>query len=70
MMINVPLIANLLAIGDQRQYLVDENLKRINAKQIDYSYNVGDWVKFVEYNSDKLDCRTQSSYQIMRVFAN
>ena len=48
MMINVPLISNLLAIGNQRQHLVDENLRRINAKRIDYSYNVGDWVKFVE----------------------
>ena len=48
MMINVPLISNLLTIGNRRQYLVDENLRRIHAKRIDYSYNVGDWVKFVE----------------------
>ena len=57
MMINIPLIANLLAIGDRRQHLVNENLRRINAKRIDHSYSVGDWVKFVEYNPDKLDYR-------------
>ena len=70
MMINVPLISNLLAIGNRRQYLVDENLKRINAKRIDYSYNIGDWVKFYEYNPDKLDCRTHGPYRIVRVFKN
>ena len=31
MMINVPLISNLMAIGNQRQQLVDENLRRVNA---------------------------------------
>ena len=70
MMINVPLIANLLAIGDRRQHLVNENLRRINAKRIDHSYSVGDWVKFVEYNPDKLDYRTHVPYRIVRVFTN
>ena len=70
MMINVPLISNLLAIGNRRQHLVDENLRRINAKRIDYSYDVGDWVKFVEYNPNKLDCWTHGPYRIVRVFMN
>ena len=70
MMINVPLISNLMAIGNRRQHLVDANLRRINAKQINHSYNVGDWVKFVEYSLDKLDCRTHGPYPIVRVFTN
>ena len=70
MMVNVPLIANLLAIGNRRQHLVDENLRRINAKQINHSYNIGNWVKFVEYSPDKLDCRNHGSYPIIRVFTN
>ena len=43
---------------------------RINAKRINHSYNIGDWVKFVEYNPDKLDCRTHGPYPIVRVFTN
>ena len=70
MMINVPLISNLAAIGNRRQQLVDENLRRVNAKRIDHNYSVGDWVKFVEYNPDKLDCRTHGPYPIVRVFTN
>ena len=70
MMINVPLISNLMAIGNRRQHLVDENLRRINAKRINHSYNIGDWIKFVEYSPDKLDCRTHGPNPIVRVFAN
>jgi len=70
MMINVPLSSNLMAIGDRRQQLVNENLRRINAKRIDHSYSVGDYVKFVEYSPDKLDCRTHGPYPIVRVFTN
>ena len=71
MMVNVPLISNLLAIGNQRQHLVDENLRRISAKRINHSYDIiGDLVKFVEYNPNKLDCRTHGPYRIVRVFTN
>ena len=70
MMVNVPLIANLLAIGNRRQHLVDKNLRRINAKRINHSYNIGNWGKFVEYNPNKLDCRTHGPYPIVRVFTN
>ena len=48
MMVNVLLIANLMVIGNLKQNLVDKNLRRINAKGIDCSYNIGDIVKFVE----------------------
>ena len=70
MMINVPLISNLMAIGNRRQHLVDENLRRINAKQINHSYDIGDWVNFVEFNLNKLGCRTHGPYRIVRVFMN
>ena len=70
MMVNVPLISNLIAIGGRRQQLVDENLRRTNAKQINHNYSVNDMVKFVEYNPNKLDSRTHIPYQIVRVFTN
>ena len=70
MMVNVPLISNLIAIGERRQQLVDENLRRTNAKRINHNYSVNDMVKFVEYNPNKLDSRTHGPYRIVRVFTN
>ena len=34
MMTNIPLISNLIAIGNQRQQLVDENTRQVNARRI------------------------------------
>ena len=37
MMLNFSLIANLEAIRERRQYLINENLRRVNAKRVEYS---------------------------------
>ena len=70
MMINIPMIADINAIAERRQQLIDKNLIRLNAKRIRYNYNVGDRVMMVEYNPTKLQARTKSPYQIVRVFTN
>ena len=70
MMTNIPLISNLLAIGNRRQQLVDENVRRVNAKRIQHNYTIGNCVKFVNYNPNKLDSRTHRPYRIVRVFTN
>ena len=71
MMVNILLISNLIAIGRRRQQqLVDKNLRRTNAKQINHNYSVGDMVKFVEYNPNKLDSRTHGPNRIVRVFTD
>ena len=70
MMTNIPLISNLLAIGNRRQQLVDENVRRVNARRIQHNYAIGDRVKFVNYNPNKLDSRTHGPYRIVRVFTN
>jgi transposase InsO family protein len=70
MLTNVPLMANLVAIRDRRQQLIDENIRRTNAKRIDHNYNIGDRVKMVEYDPTKLDGRTHGPYTIVRVFTN
>ena len=70
MLINVPLAANLESIRDRRQHLIDENIRRINQKRIDYDYKVGDEVMVVEYDPRKLDTKKHSPYTIVRVFTN
>ena len=41
MLLDVPLVINLLHIRDKRQIMVDENLRRINAKRSSYDYQLG-----------------------------
>merc|ERR1711907_506617 len=44
MLLNIPLTANLITIQERKQQLIDENLRRMNAKRIEYNYNVNDRV--------------------------
>ena len=37
MLMDVPLIANISAIRDSRQQLIDKNLTRMNSKRINYN---------------------------------
>ena len=41
MFLNVPLEADLLAIHQKRQLLIDENLRKTNAKCHEHNYNIG-----------------------------
>ena len=70
MMINITMIADINAIAERLQQLIDKNLIRLNAKRIRYNYNVGDRVMMVEYDRTKLQARTKGPYQIVRVFTN
>ena len=70
MLLNIPLIANLEAIRDRRQHLINENLRRANAKRIEWNYNINDRVMMVEYDPTKLDAKTHGPYLITRVFTN
>ena len=70
MILNIPLIANLEAIRDRRQHLINENLRRANAKRIEHNYDVNDRVMMVEYDPTKLDAKTHGPYRIVRVFTN
>ena len=70
MLLNLPLIANLLTIADRRQQLIDDNLRRQNAKRIFHDYKVGDWVSLIIENPAKLDPRTVNRFQIVQVHVN
>jgi hypothetical protein len=42
MILNVPFITNLQSIQDRRQRIVNQNLRRQNARRFDYDYRVDD----------------------------
>ena len=54
MSMDVPLIANLSAIRDGRQQMIDENLINQNKKRIEHHYRVGDMVEQIVWNKTKL----------------
>ena len=70
MLINVLLLSNLIAIKDQRQQVIDNNLMRTNKKRVNHNYNIGDRVMIVTYDPNKLDSKQHEPYQIIQVFTN
>ena len=44
MLLDIPVIADLVAIRQRKQLLIDENLRRQNEKRIEYHYKVGEYV--------------------------
>ena len=53
MLLDVPVIADLVAIRERRQLLIDENLRRQNEKRIEHHYKVGDFVWIKVYDPAK-----------------
>jgi len=59
MLMDIPFIANLAAIRDRRQQLINSTLIRTNKKRIDYNnnYRVGDNAMIKRYDPTKLQER-------------
>ena len=53
LIINVPLLSNLIAIRDRRQQVIDSNLMRTNKRRVDHNYSLSDQVVIVTYNPNK-----------------
>ena len=72
MFLDIPLVADILAIRNNRQLLVDRRLMRENAKRIKHDYAVGDlvWKKMYLGFSDKLLPTYEGPFPIERVFTN
>jgi hypothetical protein len=70
MMLNVPLIAELITLRDRRQQLIDYNLQRANAKRRFHDYQVGDLVSDLAIRPSKLDPRASNRFRIVQVHTN
>ncbi len=70
MFLNVPFVANLFALRDRRQLIIDENLRKQNAKRRHYDYQPGDEVYVKTVNPSKLGERTLGPFPITRVHTN
>ena len=72
MFMDIPVIADIVAINNHRQLLVDRRLLHANAKQIRHDYAVGDLVYKRQYLgfSDKLKPTCTGPHEILRVHTN
>ena len=73
MFLDIPLIADLATIRNQRQVLIDENLRRQNLKRRTYDYQVGQRVLVLNsaIHPAKLDpTSTEGPYEIIQVHTN
>ena len=70
MHLDVPLVADIIAISQKRELAVNESLRKANLQRRSYDYSVNDQVLVRAYNPDKLDPRFSGPYPVTRVHAN
>ena len=70
MLLDIPLIADLTTIRDNRQQPIDRRLVEANRKRFAHDYQPGDEVLRLVYKPDKLDSRAKGPYVIDRVHTN
>jgi len=70
MVVDVPFIADLLVLQAHRQELVDENLRRQNAKRREHHHQVGDLVLMKSIDPVKLAPRAVGPFPIVQVYTN
>jgi hypothetical protein len=70
MMLDIPLIADLLTIRNSRQAIIDESLRHANLKRLNHDYRVGEQVSLEVYAPKKLDARWTGPYLILAVHVN
>jgi hypothetical protein len=70
MLLNIPLIADLMTITHAREHKVNENLRHENAKRRSYDYEQGQQVLKLVFNPTKLGRRTFGPFTIERDHVN
>jgi len=70
MILNLPVIIDLLAIQNHRQALIDVNLRRQNAKRLQYHYKVGGEVLIKTVYPTKMDPKNYGPFLITQVYTN
>jgi transposase InsO family protein len=70
MILNIPLVTDFQQLQKRRQDLIDKRLLLANAKRYSRDYAMGDEVRKLVYQPDKLDPRATGPYRIDRVHTN
>jgi len=74
MFLDIPYVADFIALRNHRQLVIDENLRKENNKRRNHDYNVGDMVYELVRRRDettrKLSTYYRGPYQVTRVHCN
>ena len=70
MLLDIPLVANLELIQERRQQLVDDNLRRQNARRVDYKWKVGDRFNIVIWDKTKGSQQLEGPFTITATNTN
>jgi hypothetical protein len=70
MFLNIPLQANFEAIRQRRQLLINDNLRRANAKRRHHDYRINEQVLVKEKGGKKLESPTSGPFRVTQVHAN
>ena len=70
MLLNIPLIADLYILQQNRRLLINKQLIKANRKRISHDYRQGEEVLILAYKPDKLDARATGPFRIEQVHAN
>ena len=70
MILDIPLVADLELIRQNRQALIDEQLIRANRRRISHDYQPNDEVLILAYKPDKLAPRAIGPFCITAVHTN
>ena len=70
MLFDIPVIADLEAVRNKKQLLVDTNLIRSNKRRIHYNYQQIQRIMVVTEDPTKLEQRTHGPYLINQIFTN
>ena len=70
MILNIPVVADLLDVTARRQQLIDERRMAENRKQISHDYQPNDQVLVLVYKPDKLEPRARGPHRIFHTHVN
>jgi transposase InsO family protein len=70
MLLDLPVIVDLLLIRDKRQLLINDNLRRTNSKRREFDYHVNQEVLLKASSSKKLDIKAEGPFRITQVYTN
>jgi hypothetical protein len=70
MLLNIPLIADWLAIMQRREHLIHENLRRENQKRRGYDYTPQQMVLKKKWKPKQMGKKTSGPYKIVQFHVN
>ena len=70
MILNIPLITDLLHLHERRQIIIDEQLRRANLRRRTFDYQPGDQILILTNNPTTLQDRGIGPFSILQIHTN